>query len=338
MSTMPRVVVRKGYRSLPGRRRELLAALQRKDALAAEAGWPRGRYLSVETRAPGEPDLEVEFAFESYAEMEQLERRLRERLARAPREAVSGEQEFLLEPSATRYLLLLEDGVAAQAAGSARRAAMPPPVAAFGSATDEPAPPGTGAGGPPEPPPGTGGRGQAAAQDRRLPPQPSYVPPSGPVRGNAVPVRDGADARRAAGAAGGLSGPARIAESGRPPVGPSRTPGPSPARSPAAAVDRGAGRGALGAPPEPPDEASADDDPFSDAEFEPVEEYSTPPPPEYPGLTPAEAQAKQLANARAALAAAERSVQLTPERRPDPRAPRPGAQRAGRDERGAAGT
>jgi hypothetical protein len=343
---MARVVVRKGYRSLPGRRRELLAALQRKDALAAEAGWPRGRYLAVETRAPGEPDLEVEFAFESYAELERLERGLRERLARAPREVVSGEQEFLLEPSATRYLLLLEDGVAGQAAGATRRAAVSPSVAASGSAPDEPVPPGTGPVGTPEPPLGTGGRGQAEVQDRRITPRPPSGPPAVPVRDNrdnTVPARTATDARRPAGTAGAPPGPARIAESGRPPVGPARgpatSPGPSPARSPAAGADRGAARGA---PPEPPDEAFADDDPFSDEEFEPVEEHSTPPPPEYPGLTPAEAQAKQLANARAALAAAERSVQLTPERRPDPPAPRPaasrpGAPRAGRDERGAAG-
>lgn len=119
---MPRVVVRKGYRCLPGKRRELLAALQRVDAIAAEAGWPRGRYLLVETKAPGEPDLEVEFSFESYAEMERLERRLREHLARSPREAQAigtAGQEFLLEPSATRYLLLAEEAAPAARASAA---------------------------------------------------------------------------------------------------------------------------------------------------------------------------------------------------------------------------
>ncbi len=115
---MPKVVVRKGYRCLPGKRRELFGALQRVDAVATAAGWPRGRYLFVETKAPGEPDLEVEFTFESYAEMEQLERRLREHMARAARDVGSAGQEFLLEPSATRYLLLLEDA-AMRAAGSA---------------------------------------------------------------------------------------------------------------------------------------------------------------------------------------------------------------------------
>ena len=220
---MPRVVVRKGYRSLPGKRRELLAALQRKDALAAEAGWPRGRYLAVETRAPGEPDLEVEFAFESYAELERLERRLRERLARAPREVVSGEQEFLLEPSATRYLLLLDEGAAAGAAAPARRAAAAPPPARA---------------------------------------QPGAAP--------AVVLAPAAAA-------------------------------PPPAAEPAA----------------PPLDLDAKDE----DEFEPVEELPTPPPPDYPGLTPAEQQAKQLADARSALAKAEAAVNLAPERRADRRLP-----------------
>ncbi|HXI15796.1 MAG TPA: hypothetical protein VNM48_05445, partial [Chloroflexota bacterium] len=79
---MPRIVVRKSYRCQPGRRREMLAALQGIDAAAAQAGYPRGRYLMVETRSPGDPDLEVEFTFESYAEMDQLERRMREQVAR----------------------------------------------------------------------------------------------------------------------------------------------------------------------------------------------------------------------------------------------------------------
>ena len=79
---MPKIVVRKSYRCQPGRRREVLTALQKMDAAVAEAGYPRGRYVLVETRAPGEPDLEVEFTFESYAEMERLDRAMRERRAR----------------------------------------------------------------------------------------------------------------------------------------------------------------------------------------------------------------------------------------------------------------
>ncbi len=117
---MPRIVVRKGYRCLPGKRRELLAALQRVDAAATAAGWPRGRYLFVETRAPGEPDLEVEFTFDSYGEMEQIERRLREHLGRVARDVGSAGQELLLEPSATRYLLLLDEPAARPAADPAR--------------------------------------------------------------------------------------------------------------------------------------------------------------------------------------------------------------------------
>jgi hypothetical protein len=154
---MPRLVVRKGYRCQPGKRRDLLAALQRLDAAAAEAGWPRGRYLLVETRTGGEPDVEVEFTFESYAAMEQTERRLREHLARAAREggaAVAGAgQEFLLEPSTTRYLTLLDN--ASTAAGrrpNAGAAPVPPPAS--------PTPP-------PTPAPGTAppqaGRSAAAA-------------------------------------------------------------------------------------------------------------------------------------------------------------------------------
>ncbi|HEX2324209.1 MAG TPA: hypothetical protein VHQ00_02360, partial [Chloroflexota bacterium] len=133
---MPRIIVRKGYRCLPGKRREVLAALQRVDEAAAGAGWPRGRYLFVETRAPGEPDLEVEFAFESYAEMERLERRLREHLARAAREVTLAGQEHLLEPSATRHLLLLDEPGARSAPASppaavtSQPAASPAPVAA----------------------------------------------------------------------------------------------------------------------------------------------------------------------------------------------------------------
>jgi hypothetical protein len=141
---MPKVVVRKGYRCLPGKRRELLGALQRVDAVATAAGWPRGRYLFVETKAPGEPDLEVEFTFESYAEMEQLERRLREHMARAARDVGSAGQEFLLEPSATRYLLLLDEPTTRAAGGAPARPAVAtappaaPPRAALPALASEP--------------------------------------------------------------------------------------------------------------------------------------------------------------------------------------------------------
>lgn len=135
---MPRVVVRKSYRCQPGKRRDVLAALQRIDAAAAEAVYPRGRYVLVETRAPGEPDLEVEFTFESYAEMERLERAMRERVARFLRDAGDGGstgQEHLLEPSATKHLLLVEEGVRAPARPAARQAAAP--SAPVGMAIDD---------------------------------------------------------------------------------------------------------------------------------------------------------------------------------------------------------
>src|SRR5688572_31680016 len=105
---MPRIVVRKSYRCQPGKRRDVLTALQKMDAAGAESGYPRGRYVLVETRAPGEPDLEVEFTFESYGEMERLERAMRERVARYLRDGGATGQEYLLEPSATKHLLLVE--------------------------------------------------------------------------------------------------------------------------------------------------------------------------------------------------------------------------------------
>src|SRR5919106_1938203 len=116
---MPRIVVRKSYRCQPGKRRDVLAALQKIDAAAAAAGYPRGRYVFVETRAPGEPDLEVEFVFESYAEMERLERAMRERVVRYLREGGATGQEYVLEPSATKHLLLVEAPVSAAGAAAA---------------------------------------------------------------------------------------------------------------------------------------------------------------------------------------------------------------------------
>jgi hypothetical protein len=127
---MPKVVVRKSYRCQPGKRREVLTALQRIDAAAATVGYPRGRYLLIETRSVGDPDLEVEFAFETYAEMEQLERRMREHVARFLREGGSSGQEFLLEPSATRYLLLVDE-----VTGAARSTPMASPTASKAAAT-----------------------------------------------------------------------------------------------------------------------------------------------------------------------------------------------------------
>lgn len=237
---MPKVVVRKGYRCLPGKRRELLAALQRVDAVAAEAGWPRGRYLFVETKAPGEPDLEVEFTFESYTEMEQRERRLREYLGRVTREAGSGGpaggvgsagQEYLLEPSAKRYLLLLDE------ASMAAPAAQP-----------QPTPP------------------QRAPVPARSPEQTRASPP--PLSGR--PDAATSAARQEGGAIGRTS--------------------PGPAAPPALT--------------EPPELAGLPDEPMEPTEASLIE----------PSLTPVQRQAKQLAQARAALANAEQVVNLSARR------------------------
>jgi len=110
----------------------MLAALQGIDAAAAQAGYPRGRYLMVETRSPGDPDLEVEFTFESYAEMDQLERRMREHVARYLRDGGATGQELLLESSATRYLLVVEDS--RPAGGAIVGAVMAPRAASQGPA------------------------------------------------------------------------------------------------------------------------------------------------------------------------------------------------------------
>src|SRR5688572_16735594 len=164
---MPRIVVRKSYRCQPGKRREVLTALQRMDAAVAEAGYPRGRYVFAETRSPGEPDLEVEFTFESYAEMERLERAMRERVVRYLREGGATGQEFLLEPSATKHLLLVEAPAGGGQAGGA--AAQPRAV---------PTPrqqPQSRSGAPPEPPDLT--LDEDEDEEFEEPPEPDIPPP-----------------------------------------------------------------------------------------------------------------------------------------------------------------
>ncbi len=172
---MPKVVVRKSYRCQPGKRREVLAALQGLDVAAAEVGYPRGRYLFVETRNPGDPDLEVEFAFESYAEMDQLEQRMRQHVARAIRDGAPTGQDLQLEPSATRYLLLLDDGTAGNATraqGSTGESGMTGAAAASATAGRTPAA---------RPQPGlTAGRdgGQAGRDAGSSPARPPGAPPA----------------------------------------------------------------------------------------------------------------------------------------------------------------
>ncbi len=175
---MPRLVVRKSYRCQPGRRREVLAALQKIDAAAAEAGYPRGRYLFVETRSPGEPDLEVEFTFESYAEMERLERAMRERVGRFLREGGAAGQEHLLEPSATKHLLLVEAGAAGKSGPAAPvRAASATAVPAMPAAPAERAAPAAPAG----PPDLTLDEDDDA--EFEAPPEPEIPPPPAPPPG-----------------------------------------------------------------------------------------------------------------------------------------------------------
>ena len=164
---MPRIVVRKSYRCQPGKRREVLTALQRMDAAVAEAGYPRGRYVFAETRSPGEPDLEVEFTFESYAEMERLERAMRERVVRYLREGGATGQEFLLEPSATKHLLLVEAPAGGVQAGGA--AAQP-----RGVPTPRQQPQSRSAA-PPEPPDLT--LDEDADEEFEEPPEPDIPPP-----------------------------------------------------------------------------------------------------------------------------------------------------------------
>ena len=119
----------------------------------------------------------MEFAFESYAEMERLERRLREHLARAAREVALAGQEHLLEPSATRHLLLLDEpaarGCAGQPAGRRRTRARRHPLRPAPSATA-----------PGDPPAGAAPRPAAAGAG----------PHSGPAAGQAAggrPLGDG---------------------------------------------------------------------------------------------------------------------------------------------------
>lgn len=324
---MPRVVVRKSYRCQPGKRRDVLAALQRLDAVAAEAGWPRGRYLYVETRVSGEPDLEVDFIFESYAQMEQLERRLREHMARVPREtAGSGGQEHLLEPSATRFLML-QDDVAPGASGMQTRRA------------------GTGVGGAPLP---AGELAQAASIG-------TAGTPASMHRGAAAPAGEVALASTV-GAADTSGVPVPAASRMPSPqssslgaTGAAAHPGSSPGAGavPRSAVDARSGpeyrngQAPAFTPARPPSEARTINEPPAsdvdvmendDADGSDLFEVEVPPlDPELAVLPPAERQAKQLAEARRAFQHAEATVKLVPDRRtPPPRKPAmPARQRGG---------
>lgn len=235
---MPKVVVRKGYRCQPGKRREVLTALQRIDAAAAEVGYPRGRYLLVETRAPGEPDLEVEFTFESYAEMEQLERRMREHVARYMRDGGSTGQEFLIEPSATRHLLSLDDGVATTSTA---------PAAA------------------------------STTQQSRRP------------TGTSSPAQSTPPTRAGAPGPAGAAGTAAV---------------------PASRAAQPQGQRSIARTDEPPAWMDDDEEDFDESD---LPEPDVPPPPEIPPeMSTDQFRSRQIAAARAALANAERTVNLQP--------------------------
>jgi hypothetical protein len=168
----------------------VLAALQRIDAAAAEAGYPRGRYVFVETRAPGEPDLEVEFTFESYADMERLERAMRERVARFLRDGGPGAsgQEHLLEPSATKHLLLVEEGARAVSPAQPSAQSQPAggPAASRGVSAARPAAAQRAAGPGPEPAavvPREPSFDDDDDEEFEEPPEPEVPPPPAPPPG-----------------------------------------------------------------------------------------------------------------------------------------------------------
>ena len=109
---MTMIVLRLGYACAPRRRGEVVAALRLIDQIGAPAGWPAGRYLLVDTRGAGEPDLEVEYLFTSLADMEQREARLREQLRANARDGgpdTTSWQSGLISPGTRRLLTLVDD-------------------------------------------------------------------------------------------------------------------------------------------------------------------------------------------------------------------------------------
>ena len=109
---MATIVLRLGYACAPRRRGEVVAALRVIDQIGAPAGWPTGRYLLVDTRGAGEPDLEVEYTFTSLADMEQREARLREQLRANARDGgpdTTAWQSGLIAPGTRRLLTLVDD-------------------------------------------------------------------------------------------------------------------------------------------------------------------------------------------------------------------------------------
>ena len=114
---MATIVLRLGYACAPRRRGEVVTALRVIDQIGAPAGWPAGRYLLVDTRGAGEPDLEVEYSFSSLADMEQREARLREQLRANAREGgpdTTSWQSGLIASGTRRLLTLIDDQTASR--------------------------------------------------------------------------------------------------------------------------------------------------------------------------------------------------------------------------------
>ncbi len=112
---MATLILRLGYSCKPRRRPDVISAIRQIDAIGASVGWPGGRFVSVDTRGAGDPDLEVEYLFASLSDMEAQEGRLREALRAASRDAVidtsSWQETLLTAPGTRRYLTVMPDNV-----------------------------------------------------------------------------------------------------------------------------------------------------------------------------------------------------------------------------------
>jgi hypothetical protein len=118
------VVLRLGYACAPRRRQDVMAALRVIDGIGAPSGWPSGRYLLVDTRGAGEPDLEVEYTFASLTDMERRETRLREQLRANARDGgpdTTSWQAGLIAPGTRRLLTQVESPDAGRTSLEARR-------------------------------------------------------------------------------------------------------------------------------------------------------------------------------------------------------------------------
>ena len=205
---MPRIIVRKGYRCLPGEARGVLAALQRVDEAAAGAGWPAGATSSWRPAPPASRTWRWSSPSSPTPRWSAWSAPAGSTWPTRAEVALAG-QEHLLEPS-HRHLLLLDEpghGLPRQPAGRrhipaeaclacTRRGAVPGPGPgrAGRAPPASPSPPEAG----PDPHPATGqaaggarpgdgvGRGTAgvplekrSSQRRQAPPPPAPDEPDG---------------------------------------------------------------------------------------------------------------------------------------------------------------